>query len=325
MGLQLFGGSARGVAKKCYEVVFRKKYGAGHVESAIFDYRDSAIYQNFVLRTGSQDESEAVIRDIMGTSLMDEYTDVDVQAYKAVVLYMNGKYRGVYFIREKVDEYFVANHYNVEATKSNTDIVRIDGTYKSGNKKKYNKLVNFINSHDMSRKENYEFVKTLINVENACDYWIGIIWSTNNDMVNCRVFANPNIDGGRFHYIFYDLDCAYYWPTNVGGMTDWHYPTTIFRGLMQNSSFRKTFLERLSWNLKNTWSTKTVNAKLDELYNLLKTEMKRDRKYWGHNYDYWKQCVNELKTFAKQRNKYIKSQAKAYFHLSDAEYKKYFG
>ena len=48
-----------------------------------------------VLRTGSQDEFEyndqrTVIKDVVATSLVGEYTDVDVQAYKPVILYING-------------------------------------------------------------------------------------------------------------------------------------------------------------------------------------------------------------------------------------------
>lgn len=332
-GLQLFGGSARGYAKKCYEVVFRKRYGAGHLEYQLFDDRDSSIYQSFVLRTGSQDDEEAIIRDLVGTSLMDEYTDVDVQAYKTVVLYINGKYWGLYFIREKVDEQFIANHYNVAATEADTDIIRIDGTYKSGNKKKYNKMLNFMRTHDLSKKANYEKVQTMINVENAADFWIGEIWTTNNDIVNCRVFANPNVDEGRFRYIFYDLDFAFYnyvndffrFTTDPGGMTFNHWDTTILRSLMKNKSFRTLFLERLSYNLKNTWNEDVVLAKIDELVAEIQPEIKRDRKRWNLSYDHWKQAVKDLKTYAKKRNAYVKRQARSYFGLSNAEYKKYFG
>ncbi|MDD6466879.1 MAG: CotH kinase family protein [Erysipelotrichaceae bacterium] len=333
MGLQLFGGSARGEPKKCYEVVFKKKYGAGHLEYPLFSNRDSSYYQSFVLRTGSQDEEMSMIRDIVGTSLMDDYTEVDVQAYKPIILYINGKYWGIYFIREKVDEVFVANHYNIEANEANTDIVRIDGTYKSGNKKRYNALVNFVSTHDLSKKENYEKVKTMIDVENCIDYWIGVIWTTNNDIVNCRMFANPYLEDGRFHYIFYDLDFAFYnyvnnffqFTTDPSGMTFNHYPTTILRNLMKNAEFRSLFVERLSYNLKNTWNQKIVLQRIDEITSMLEPEIKRDRKRWNYTYQQWIDAVDELKYYCKKRDAYIKKQAKSYFHLSDAEYKKYFG
>ena len=332
-GLQMFGGSARGYPKKCYEVVFKKKYGAGHLEYPLFEKRDTSFYQSFVLRTGSQDEEESVIRDLVGTSLVDDYTDVDVQAYKSVILYMNGKYWGIYFIREKVDEHFVANHYNVEATTTNTDIVRIDRTYKSGNMKAYNNLRSFVSSHDMSKKANYDKVKDMINVENCADYWIAVIYTTNNDIVNSRMFRNPNLDDGRFHYIFYDLDFAFYnysynffnFTTDPGGMTFNHWETTILRNLMKNAEFRQMFLERLSYNMKNTWKKDIVLQRLDDIYNEIKPEMKRDRARWGHSYAYWEDAVSGLRNYIKKRDSYIKKHAKSYFGLSNAEYEKYFG
>ena len=45
--------------------------------------------------------------------------------YKPIIFYLNVSYYGVYFIREKVDENFIASHYNVDGSKS--DIIRIDG------------------------------------------------------------------------------------------------------------------------------------------------------------------------------------------------------
>lgn len=333
IGLQLFGGSARGFPKKCYEVVFKKKYGAGHLEYGLFDNRDSSVYQSFVLRTGSQDEEESMIRDLVGTSLVDDYTDVDVQAYKSVILYMNGKYWGLYFIREKVDEHFVANHYNVEATTSNTDIVRIDRTYKSGNMKAYNNLRNFVSTHDMSKSANYAKVKDMINVENCADYWIAVIYTTNNDIVNSRMFRNPNLDDGRFHYIFYDLDYAFYnymnnfftFTTNPGGMTFNHWETTILRNLMKNAEFRQVFLERLSYNMKNTWKKETVLKRIDDILAEIGPEVKRDRSRWNESYSYWQGAVKDLKNYVNKRDSYIKKHAKSYFKLSNAEYKKYFG
>ena len=131
-GLKLFGGSTRGHAKKSYEIKFQKEYGPGSLKYKVFDTVNSSVFNSLVLRTGSQDEmgtasKKTLIRDIVGTSLVDEYTNVDVQAYKPVAMYINGKYWGLYFIREKVDETFVANHYNVQATKNDTSILRIDG------------------------------------------------------------------------------------------------------------------------------------------------------------------------------------------------------
>ena len=338
-GLKLFGGSTRGHVKKSYELKFKKQYGAAKLNYQVFDDVDSAVFDSIVLRTGSQDDvvgdpEATMIRDILGTSLVSEFTSVDVQAYRPIVLYLNGKYWGIYYIREKVDETFVGNHYNVVSTKSNTDLLRIDSQVKSGSATKYRKLTNFIDNNSLSKSANYKKVAEQINIENLCDFWIAETWTANNDIVNVRYFSNPYVDGGKWHFIFYDLDFAFYnvdrnyftFSTDSTGMTVNGYSTFLLRNLMKSSEFKKTYLERLSYNLKNTWNTDTVLKKIDSIIAEIGTdELKRNMKRWNFSYSQWEDNVKELKSFVKNRNKYVIKQAKSYFGLSNSEVKKYFG
>ena len=340
-GLKLFGGSTRSYRKKSYEIKFKKEYGDAHLEYPLFDTVDSSSFESIVLRTGSQDEFQyskrVLIRDIVATSLMHDYTKVDVQAYKPVVVYINGKYWGLYFIREKVDENFVANHYNVNATEKNTDIIRIDGEVKSGSKTKYNKMMSFINNNSLSNKSNYAKIKEQIDIENLCDFWIAEIWANNYDIVNTRFFSNPNVDNGKWKFIFYDLDSGFYnykagqygfnYYTRTQGIGYGYFSTALLRNLMKSSEFKKTFLERLSYNLKNTWSTKNFEKKIDSVIKEIGVdEIKRNLSRWNVcSYNEWQSHVKNLKEFAKLRNKSIVTEAKSYFHLSESEVKKYFG
>lgn len=338
-GLKLFGGSTRGHAKKSYELKFKKKFGPAKLNYKVFDDVDSSVFDSLVLRTGSQDEmgtasKKTLIRDIVGTSLVSEYTDVDVQAYKPVAMYLNGKYWGLYFIREKVDETFVANHYNVPSSKTDTDLLRIDGQVKSGSNKKYNNMISFITSNSMSNTTNYNKIKEQINIEDYCDFWIAETWTANNDIVNTRFFSNPNVDNGKWHFIFYDLDFAFYnvnknyyeFSTNPSGMTVNHYTTVLLRNLMKSDEFKKTYLERLSYNLKNTWSEENVIKKIDDVIDeITLDEIKRNLDRWNMSYSQWESSINFLKDYAKKRGAYMENQAKTFFNLSSSDMKKYFG
>ena len=292
-----------------------------------------------VLRTGSQDEFEwskkTLIRDIVATSLVGEYTDVDVQAYKPVALYLNGEYWGLYFIREKVDESFISNHYNVKATKENTDLLRIDGEVKIGTNTKYNKMVSFTNSNTLSDVKNYNKIKEQIDIVGYCDFWISEIWPSNYDIVNMRYFSNPLVDSGKWKFIYYDLDSAFYnvdvnyykYYTTPSGIGYGNFPTTLLRNLLKSSEFKKTFVERLSYNLKNTWNSDNVIKKIDSVINeISEDEIKRNLSRWNvASYDEWKSNVSSMKNFARKRNKYMVSQAKSFFGLSNSDMNKYFG
>lgn len=339
-GLKLFGGATRGHAKKSFELKFKKQYGEAHLNYQVFDDVDSSVFDSIVLRTGSQDEMgdasrKTLIRDIVGTSLVGEYTSVDVQAYKPVIMYLNGQYWGLYFIREKVDETFVSNHYNIETTKTDTDVLRIDNEVKSGSTTKYNQLLNYIANNPLKYKSNYEKVAEQIDIENFCDLWIAETWTANNDIVNVRFFSNDKIDSGKWKYIFYDLDYAFYnvtknyytFATNASGMTSNAYSTFLLRNLMTSDEFKKIYLERLSYNLKNTWNPDNVVARIDEVIAEIGTDnIKKNLSRWNNiSYEDWESNIEFLKNYAKTRNKYMISQATSYFNLSASEVAYYFG
>lgn len=338
-GLKLFGGSTRSYRKKSYELKFKKKYGDAELNYKVFDKLDSSVFNSLVLRTGSQDEFQyndqrTVLKDVVATSVAGDHSTVDVQDYKSIILYINGDYRGIYWIREKVDETFVANHYNVQTTEEDTSILRIDGEVKTGTDKEYKKLISFVSNNDLNNEKNYEYVKSKIDITSLCDFWIGEIYMANYDILNTRYFSNPNVDGGKWKFIFYDADSGFFRTTNnsfteytnPSGMGFGYFPTTLLRNLMKSKHFKKDFLERLSYNLKNTWTYENVSGRIDEIINEYgKAEFKRNADRWDNSYSHWEKSISEMKKFAKNRNKYIVSQAKSYFGLSNAEVEKYFG
>ncbi|PKM64394.1 MAG: hypothetical protein CVU96_03095, partial [Firmicutes bacterium HGW-Firmicutes-20] len=112
-GIRLFGGSVRGLPKKSFALKFKRQYGESKLNYSVFDTRDYSQFDTLVLRSGSQDYSNAFFRDVLATSLVDGVTNLSVQAYKPVILYINGNYYGIFNIREKVDEDYISGLYNV--------------------------------------------------------------------------------------------------------------------------------------------------------------------------------------------------------------------
>lgn len=330
--VSLFGGSARGLAKKSYGIRFKGEYGASELVYNLFDNRETKVYESIVLRSGSQDYSKAFMRDILGTSLMDDYTDVDVQSYKTVVLYINGEYYGLYNIREKVNKDFIANHYNVDPDKLN--MIQGANELKYGTRDFYNKVLNFVLSHDMTNEENYEKVKEMLDVTNYIDFFIGELYTTNNDIVNIRYFSHPDIDNGKMKMIFFDLDYAfinyahdyYYFLINPEGMQEgFNIDNRILIELFKNKQFKLDFLKRLSYNLNNTWKEENVINRFNEIYENIYPEIERNQKRWGLSVNTFIEETNKLKNYIEKRNKYLLRYTKRFFDLSDSEYDRYFG
>lgn len=330
-GFKLFGGSTRGMAKKSFSLKFRKEYGEGTLNYQVFDNRDFSKFNTLILRSGSQDSDFAFMRDSLMTSLVDGVTNLEVQAYKSIILYINGNYWGVYNIREKVDDDFISNHFNVDGSKAN--IVRIDNDVSTGTIDDYRYVVNYLNNNDMTNNKNYEYIKTKLNIESYADYWAAEVWVTNNDIINTRFYSHPDVDNGRINMIFYDLDYAmwnvrnnyYTFSVQPEGMSDFKVSTEMMRSLIRNKDFKETYLNRISYQYKNVWNEERVLSKIDEIYNTLKPEMERNQTRWGMTMKTWEENVEKLRDYARNRGEYYKSTTKSFFNLSNSEMEKYFG
>ena len=68
-GFKLFGGSTRGLPKKSFALKFKKMYGEATLSYQVFENRDYSKFNSLILRSGSQDQESAFIRDILMTSL----------------------------------------------------------------------------------------------------------------------------------------------------------------------------------------------------------------------------------------------------------------
>ncbi len=329
-GLKLFGGSTRYIPKKSFALKFSSKYGDSSLEYKVFDNREATNYKSLVIRSGSQDGQYSMIRDELATSIMDDYGTVDVQAYKPVILYVNGKYWGIYYLREKVDEDYIENNYNVDGSYSN--ILRIDGEVKYGTRDFYTKLLNFVKNNDMTNSNNYNKVKEMLDIENYIDFWIGELYTTNNDIVNLRYFNNSLLDDGKIKMIFYDFDFAFYnysfnylnWMLNPAGMGEYGYDNTLLIRLLQNKEFKQLFLERLSYNMNNVWTDSNVLNRFNELKKIIEPEMPRNQERWGYTMSTWYSELDKLENYIKKRRSNMLNSIKWYFGLSSKEMEKYF-
>ncbi len=323
-GFKLFGGSTRGLKKQSFSLKFKKQYGESELHYQVFDNRDNSVYNTLIVRSGSQDYNVTMLRDPVLTSVMED-SNVDVQAMKPVILYVNGDYRGIYFLVEKVDEDFVKAHYNISS--EDTNIVRVDGDVSFGSGTAYEDILKYMKTHDMTKDENYEYVKSKFNMDSFFEFWIAETYLTNNDIINCRVFNNENIDDGKWHYIFYDLDYAMYFPTvnyytfmnDVDGMGSMRIRPDLTLYLFKNKQFKKEFVSKLKEVLKTTWNEGKIISTINEYHDLLEPEMARNASKWGFTMASWEKEVEVMRNFARKRKNYLLNQTKSYFGLSESE------
>lgn len=322
-GIKIFGGYSRAEEKKSLACFFRSEYGSSELDYPLFGEAGPDTYESFVLRSGGQDVFWARMRDVMITSLVAEQTGVAVQKYRPVVVYLNGQYFGLHYIREKLNTHYVAGNFNVTA-----DTVILCET-EGRNSASYQALIKYAMNHDLSQREHYDYVCSQIDVDNYIDYMVAQIWIGNQDNSNVRFFKT---DEHKWTWILYDTDLSFYQPSfnsvanhlnaNYIGSNDWTSKTLAVR-LLKNAEFKDKFLRRLAWQINNIWTEENVSARISQIEALIAQDMVKDCQRWNKSYSVWQNNLESLREFTRVRNGYLMPYIQRYFNLTDAQMLEY--
>lgn len=340
--IRIFGAYSRQKEQKGIAVIARAGYGSSRFDNPFFSSRDFDSYKAFILRASGQESTISRMRDVLITSLVDEGTDLAVQAYRQCVVYINGDYRGVYNMREKVNKHYLAQHYNIDDPDSINLLVgngNKSGYVLSGTNEEYMSLVDYAVSHDMRVQENYDYMCRYIDTANLAEYTAMQIYVGNTDTGNIKYWSAPN---HKWQWIVYDFCWAM--NSSVGGTKgyEWNaiekyfsekghgvgsmFSNKLIKSLLNNPDFKEMFLQSCAKMANEVFEESKVIARVDELEAKIDDEMKRDVLLWSDmSYEGWKRSVNRLREFATNRKGYFVYQLKTYFGLSSEKCMELFG
>lgn len=340
VAIRIFGAFSRLREQKGFALICRDRYGAESFDYPIFENRGMESYPSLVLRAGGQDSTVTKIKDIVSTGLVDGTTNLEVQAYRQAVLYVNGEYFGVYNIREKVNKDFIAAHYpGVDS--GNIDLLVGNGSALRGDNKAYKELISWCAETNFASDENYAKLAEKIDVDNYIDYLICEMYVANTDSGNIKFFRERSDDPvkGKWRWLYYDFCWTFLGPDKdfmtrftdpAGHGVGKGFSTQLTRSLMQNKQFKEKFISRAAELLNSIYTPENVLAKIEECSSRIYDEIGRpggDGERWpeGGGFRNWKACVKSMRNFARQRRNYMIDSIKNYFGLSDAKTREIFG
>ena len=342
VGIRIAGSFGRGRAQKGFNVIARKEYGKGSMEYPFFDNRPYTEYKAVVLRAGAQDQNRSKIRDELASGLL-EGTDINIlyQAYRPTVLYLNGEYWGVYFMKEKRNRFFVAQHENTE---NNVDLAIGKGFKQRsyGDNSDWVSLYEYATSHDLSSADAYNYVAERMDVDSFRDYMIAEIYNGNTDTYNFQYYR---LKGGKWKFIFYDFCWGFQSPGHetlafrMGKTPADVCSAKLFAAMLQNKGWRDSFCRRFGELLNTAFAPERVSALIEELYGYVEPEIKREREKFNKDtfmgvkqpntnlgtYEGFQSEISKLKDFAQRRPEELKRQLQSNLGLSDSYMKEVFG
>jgi hypothetical protein len=319
IGIKIYGAYSRAHPQKSLALYARKEYGKGSFGYKVFKDKPIEEFEALVLRNGGNDWGQAMMRDGLTSTLVRDM-DIDCQSYQPAVVYLNGEYWGIHDIREKVNsDYLAENHFvnpdNVNLLVSNASIVE-------GSNTAYNQIITYLNSNTLENDQNYQQVKSKIDIDNYIQYQLTQVYIDNRDWPGNNIkFWNTNDAGSLWRWILYDADFGFGYKGSTaynfntlnyalvpdspsGSNRPW--ATLLFRRMLTNTAFRNEFANQYADRINRNFSPERVTYVIDSIRQVYLPEMNDHLKRWNLSYDKWTSSLSTVKTFATSRPSYAR-------------------
>ena len=291
-GIKMHGDTSLVLAKKNMSLRFRGCYGQEELNYDIFG-EGGTHFTNLLLRCG-QEQTDTIVRGEAITSLAREFaadTCLIAQRNKYCVLYVNGAYRGIYDLMDKVNEQMVADL--LGGTK---DGVIINEATVYGEEPFYQDVISYLMTNDLSDPACYETVCQRLDIDSLINWDIVEAWSGNCDLGSGNLRFVQSTDGvdRRWKLVLYDLDCTFtdYYVMNVFSYDN--QITTINKLLLESPQFRAALFERAAFVYDNILTDERILDRIDEYAAIVDSEVARDGAISGMSYETWQRHLSEL-------------------------------
>jgi len=339
-GMNVNGNTSADYDKKSYRIKFSKKYGKSKLHYKLFENLDIDSFDSFVIRGGSQDNEDVIMKDELVPEVLRQggiVKEVLTTAYRPVNLYIDGEYRGLYYVREHMDGPMIASHYGCD----DEDVTLIEQSkeIKCGKDgKEWLDLWDYVHKHDLTDRDAYDHVASLVSLESVADYYLTEIWLHNIDPDNVRVFKAGD---DKWRYALYDLDLTlvdngsggaalYLAKYNRGLYT---FNALVYK-LLENPEFMELFLSRMELLYGKILSEEKVLPIIDAFVARIDHDMENSCNLWSQrsdssgmvyylSYSTWKRRIEKFKTRFKGRTALVASEFTKLKGVSDELIDKY--
>ena len=311
VGLRTHGGNSRRDAQKAFKIYARDDYDNDEFSYKLFDDRPTEKFKRLVLGAATSSWSSAGMEDFLANKLARKL-QIETVASRAIVLYLNGEYWGIYYLEEKIDDHYIATYNDID--NDSVDIIgSATGAIDEGSNEEFLELYQFVETADFRNQNNYLTFLENVDIENFIDYYLFEMYIANIDWPSNNYALWKPKNKGKWKWIFFDGDAGLQrvnhnsllfsmeeseksWPNNKTA-------TLFFRQLMQNETFRTKFFTRTEQLLNSTLSYDSILPLYVEALDNFSTELNRmiQRFEYPDNAEDWVRGTERVRTFIQKR------------------------
>jgi hypothetical protein len=302
--LKIHGGYTRTFRLKSLTVYNKDQQNNGFFASDFFKSDDNSSLSSFYLRNSGNDFINTYFKDA-AVNILCSKINCETMRYRPSNIYMNGEYWGILNVRDRIDNDFLAEKYQIPKDSieigKNGIVENSSGDYES--------LVSFVKNTPMTESNNFIEFKNRINYNSFLDFVISTAFFGNWDALNNNYLhwkAKGSISRQNWKWIIYDFDNAF---TNDVFQVFYNNRGSDFfyKFVKNNAEFKVDFVNRFSDLMNSHFVSDRVVSVLDSLKENLAPEINNQIQRWKQpqSYAHWEASIGSLITFANQRNQFV--------------------
>ena len=216
----------------------------------------------------------------------------------------------------------------------------------NGTANHYNAMINYLQNNDITTQANYEYIGSQMDIDEYINYQITQIFLAGQDWPgnNIKFWRSKEKPYDRWRWILCDLDftfteffsdimdvattvdCGCVWPNPP-------WSTYLFRRLLENNTFRQTFIQRFFLFAGSHFSRDRIHEFIDKFQARIAPEIPRHIERWGgqktnlpdnswvtpifSSVEKWEENVQMLRDFTDARHEMAEKQLMDHFGISD--------
>lgn len=295
------GGATRGAMLKTLAVYAHKRFGKKRIDYELFPDQKSGLrkFKSILLRNAGNDFDYLYMRDAIIQRTMAAHTDLDWQAWRPAIVFINGTYKGILNIRERSNEDNIWSNYD---GLEDIDMIENWWDVKAGDLENFNRFQAFINEHGHTLEEYGQWM----DWSEFADLMLMNLYYNNLDTPgNNFMMWRPRTEGGRWRFVVKDTDFSlglygvsadyriFNWLYNptYDGAHNWgansRDATRLFRRLMDDKDFFRIFIDRACIYPGDFLNEKGTRELWDSMYEQIRAEYPHHRRLinqWWPNY-----------------------------------------
>ncbi|MBC8181810.1 CotH kinase family protein [candidate division KSB1 bacterium] len=344
VGIKIQGGTSPASPQKGLHVFARSIYSKNRIDYPLFkDSKSKANklteFKRFIIRAWGSTINAALFNDAFAHRLMEE-SDLDIQAYRPAVVFINGEYWGLHEIREaNKNSWYYHFHYGIDREDPGFDILEHvywgDLPYAAideGDAIHWNNMRTFLNTHDMSEQENYEYIKTQIDVDNFINYLGHCVycgkwdWPNNND-----ASWRPSTADAKWKWVQYDMETGFGVAAELGSVFTMlgpqfnmikhvidgvfipgfgtYGPHPLLPKLLENDEFKNSFINWFDVHLDLEFAPTRAISLLNEMAAEIEPYMQEYKHRWPFSTDMnndWHYHLDLIRNFINVRQDIVR-------------------